>query len=66
LEDNHQALFDYEKLGEAVQLAVPTPDHYYPLIYSLALQDKKDKISFFNDQLQAGSLSMTSVLIEAS
>ena len=66
LDGNHQALFDYQKLGEAVQLAVPTPDHYYPLIYSLALQDKKDKISFFNDQLQAGSLSMTSVLIEAS
>lgn len=63
---NHQALFDYQKLGEAVQLAVPTPDHYYPLLYNLALQDKKDKISFFNDQLQGGSLSMTSVLIEAN
>jgi 4,5-DOPA dioxygenase extradiol len=66
LDGNHQALFDYQKLGEAVQLAVPTPDHYYPLIYSLALQNKKDNISFFNDQLQAGSLSMTSVLIEAN
>lgn len=60
---NHQALFDYEKLGESVKLAVPTPDHYYPLIYTLALQDKKDNLSFFNDQLQAGSLSMTSVMI---
>ena len=66
LDGNHQALFDYQKLGEAVQLAVPTPDHYYPLLYNLALQDKKDKISFFNDQLQGGSLSMTSVLIEAN
>lgn len=65
LDGNHQALFDYQTLGEAVQLAVPTPDHYYPLIYSLALQNKKDKVSFFNDQLQAGSLSMTSVLFEA-
>ncbi|WP_109745556.1 4,5-DOPA-extradiol-dioxygenase [Arcicella aurantiaca] len=63
LDGNHQALFDYEKLGEAVKLAVPTPDHYYPLIYTLALQEKKDNLSFFNDQLQAGSLSMTSVMI---
>jgi 4,5-DOPA dioxygenase extradiol len=63
LDGNHQALFDYEKLGEAVKLAVPTPDHYYPLIYTLALQEKKDSLSFFNDQLQAGSLSMTSVMI---
>jgi 4,5-DOPA dioxygenase extradiol len=63
LDGNHQALFDYEKLGESVRLAVPTPDHYYPLLYTLGLQDKKDNISLFNDQMQAGSLSMTSVLI---
>lgn len=55
------SLIYYEKLGTAAKLAIPTPDHYYPLIYSLALQDKEDEISFFNDKLVGGSLNMTSV-----
>jgi len=58
---NHQALIDYKKLGNSVQLAIPTPDHYLPLIYNLGLSDKKEELSFFNDQLVAGSLNMTSV-----
>lgn len=56
-----QSLIAYEKLGAAAKLAIPTPDHYYPLVYSLALQDKQDEISFFNDKLVGGSLNMTSV-----
>lgn len=60
---DHKSLIQYEKLGEAVKLAIPTPDHYYPLIYSLALQDEKDNVEFFNDKYVAGSISMTSVKI---
>jgi 4,5-DOPA dioxygenase extradiol len=56
-----QSLIDYEKLGAAAKLAIPTPDHYYPLLYNIALQDKQDEISFFNDKLVGGSLNMTSV-----
>ena len=56
-----KSLIDYEKLGTFAKLAIPTPDHYYPLIYSIALQDKQDEISFFNDKLVGGSLNMTSV-----
>jgi 4,5-DOPA dioxygenase extradiol len=48
-------------LGAAAKLAIPTPDHYYPLLYNIALQDKQDEISFFNDKLVGGSLNMTSV-----
>ncbi|UII32099.1 4,5-DOPA dioxygenase extradiol [Fulvivirga ulvae] len=58
---DHQALIHYEKLGKAAKLAIPTPDHFLPLIYLLALQDKKDQPQFFNDQLVGGSLNMTSV-----
>lgn len=58
---DHQALIDYQNLGSAAKLAVPTPDHFYPLIYSLGLQDKKDNIEFFNDKCVGGSLTMTSV-----
>lgn len=63
LSKDHKALFEYEKLNSAAKLAIPTPDHYYPLIYSLALQTDNDKVEFFNDKLVAGSLTMTSVKI---
>jgi 4,5-DOPA dioxygenase extradiol len=60
---NHKSLIQYEKLGEAATLAVPTPDHFYPLLYALALQGKNEEATLFNDKLVGGSLSMTSVLI---
>jgi 4,5-DOPA dioxygenase extradiol len=59
---NHQSLMNYQKLNSAAKLAVPTPDHYWPLIYILGLQDQKDETIIFNDELRAGSLSMTSVI----
>lgn len=56
-----KSLIDYEKLNSAAKLAIPSPDHYYPLLYASALQDSKDEISFFNDKAVGGSLTMTSV-----
>lgn len=58
---DHQALIAYQNLGSAVQLAIPTPDHYLPLIYTLGLSNETDAISLFNNELVAGSLNMTSV-----
>lgn len=58
---DHQALIRYESLHPSAKLAIPTPDHYYPLMYILGLQDKAEAPVFFNDQLVAGSLNMTSV-----
>lgn len=63
-ENNHQALIQYEKLGKAVQLAIPTPEHYLPMLYSLALKEEDEKISYFHDIAVAGSLTMTSFTIE--
>ena len=60
---DHKALINYETLNKASKLAIPTPDHYFPLLYSLGLQDDKDDTSFFNDKLVGGSLNMTSVKI---
>ena len=62
-EGNHQPLIDYRTLNKAATLAIPTPDHYYPLLYSLALQGKDEKVRIFNDKAMAGSLTMTSVRI---
>ena len=60
LERNFSSLINYEALGAAAKLAIPTPDHYYPMIYSLGLIEKGDNVSFFNDKAVAGSLTMTS------
>ncbi len=60
---NHKALMDFRKHGNAWNLAIPTAEHYLPLLYCLALQTKDDKLSFFNDKPLAGSLSMTSVVL---
>lgn len=57
------ALCAYEQLNKNARLAIPTPDHYYPLLYTLGLADKEDKIELFNDYALGGSLTMTSVKI---
>lgn len=56
-------LINYEGLGKEARLAIPTLEHYLPLLYTLGLQRSKDEISFFNDKAVAGSLTMTSVWI---
>lgn len=63
LENDHKALINYNALGRAMQLAAPTPDHFLPLLYTLALKQGDEKISFFNDKAVMGSLTMTSVKI---
>ena len=63
LDGDFQSLIDYHKESSAIQLAIPTPEHYLPLIYTLGLKQKNEELSLFNDKLLAGSLSMTSVKI---
>ncbi len=60
---NHTSLINYRSNGRPFELAVPTPEHYLPLLYTLALQGKDEKVSLFNDKAMAGSLTMTSVRI---
>ena len=59
----HKELIQYEKLNKSATLAIPSPDHYYPLLFILALQTDNDKVEFFNDKAVGGSLTMTSVKI---
>lgn len=64
LSNDHQPLIDFRSQGKAFDLAIPTPEHYLPLLYTLALKGENEKVSFFNDKPVAGSLSMTSLKIE--
>lgn len=61
---DHQSLIRFRSQGLAFDLAIPTPEHYLPLLYTLALQEKGDQVSFFNDKPVGGSLTMTSVRID--
>ena len=63
LDQNHQELIDFRSQGKAFDLAIPTPEHYLPLLYSLAMQDKNEAVELFNDKAVAGALTMTSVKI---
>lgn len=59
---NFAELTEIRSKGQAYQLSVPTPEHYLPLLYTLGLKNREDELSFFNDKLQMGSISMTSLM----
>lgn len=63
LDGDHNQLIQYQSQGRAMQMAIPTPEHYLPLLYSLALKEEKEEIKLFNDKAVAGSLTMTSLKI---
>jgi 4,5-DOPA dioxygenase extradiol len=63
LERDHEAIVDYAALGEIARLAVPTNEHYLPLLYVLALQQDDEEVSFFAEKATLGSISMRSLRI---
>lgn len=63
LTDDHQQLINFSSQGKSFELAIPTPEHYLPLLYALALKEENEDIKLFNDKAVAGSLTMTSVII---
>lgn len=64
LNGDYKPLIAYQSQGKAFDLAIPTPEHYLPLLYTLALKEENEKITLFNDKAVAGSLTMTSLKIE--
>ena len=60
---DHSSLINYGSQGSAFRLAIPTPEHFLPLLYTLALQEPDEPVELFNDSPVAGSLTMTSVKI---
>ncbi len=63
LNGDYKALINYRSHGKSYDLAIPTPEHYLPLLYALALKQENEKITLFNDKPVAGSLTMTSLKI---
>ena len=63
MNNDHAPLINYSQLGKAAMLAIPTPEHYLPLLYTLGLKKEREEITLFNDKAVGGSLTMTSVRI---
>jgi len=63
LAGDHKPLINYSSLGKEALLAIPTPEHYLPLMYTLGVKSDTETVSFFNDKAVGGSLTMTSVKI---
>ncbi len=55
---NHKGLVNYQNIGSMASLAVPTLDHYLPMIYVIALQEKNEPLTFVYEGFQNGSISM--------
>jgi 4,5-DOPA dioxygenase extradiol len=64
LDGDHQQLINYQSHGRAYNLAIPTPEHYLPLLYALALKEEDETVTLFNDKAIGGSLTMTSLKID--
>jgi 4,5-DOPA dioxygenase extradiol len=63
LSSDHASLIACEDLGPDAMLSVPTPDHYLPLLYIIALQREGERISFPVEGIDGGSVSMLAVQI---
>jgi 4,5-DOPA dioxygenase extradiol len=60
---DHEALIDYQALGPAARLSVPTPDHYWPLLYILALRGQEEPVDFPVNGIAHASVSMRAVTL---
>lgn len=55
-----ESIINYRNFGECAEYSVPTPEHFYPLLYVLGAVNRNDKVKIYNSSCIAGSLSMTS------
>lgn len=60
---NHSMLIKSEQINREAQLSIPTREHYMPMLYALALQEENEKVTFFNEEVKMGSMSMRSFVI---
>ena len=64
LTNDHKQLINFKSQGKAFDLAIPTSEHYLPLLYTLALKEENEHVNLFNDKAVGGSLTMTSLKID--
>jgi 4,5-DOPA dioxygenase extradiol len=63
LQREHTPLIAYEQMGEDARLSIPTPEHYLPLLYTAALCEDDEPVSFAVDGIDLGSIGMLTVVV---
>ena len=63
LANQHPPLLDWQGAGDAARLSIPTPEHYWPALYPLALQGSGERVEIISNGIEMGSISMLSFLI---
>jgi 4,5-DOPA dioxygenase extradiol len=63
LANQHPPLLDWQGAGDAARLSIPTPEHYWPALYPLALQGSGEQLEIISNGIEMGSISMLSFLI---
>lgn len=58
---DYRPLVEYETLGKDALLAIPTPDHYLPILYVIGARQADDDVSFPVEGVDGGSISMLCV-----
>lgn len=64
IKGDYQEILRFREKGDIARLAVPTPDHFYPLLYTLGASDEKNTVTVYNQSCELGSLSMTAYVWE--
>lgn len=62
---NWAKLSQLHQLSKAVQMGAPTPEHYYPLLYTVGMADAKEEIRTVIQGFQHGSISMRAIIVGA-
>ena len=62
--DHHESLIEWERYGDAAHLAIPTAEHYWPALYTLALQEDGEHAQIFADGIEMSSISMLSFSVQ--
>ena len=62
--NHHDALIDWGRYGEAAHLSIPTAEHYWPALYTLALQQAGEQVKIFTDGIEMSSISMLGFTVQ--
>jgi len=63
LSADYSSLMNYERLGHDAQLAIPTPEHFLPLLYLLGMRRSREPVSFAVSGFGGGLISMPYVRV---
>jgi 4,5-DOPA dioxygenase extradiol len=62
--NHHESLIDWESYGDAAHMSIPTAEHYWPALYTLALQEEGEQVRIYTDGIEMSLISMLGFSIQ--